>query len=181
MTSLGVAAIVLASLSILAQFPMIVVISGVAGVGKTTVGEALAVALGWAFYDADDVHTPEARERMHRGEALTDTLRQPWLDRVRAILVDAAERGGNAVVACSALKQQYRDILSRGLPVRFVFLNADAEVLRARLQQRSDHFAGVALLERQLATLELPSDALTLDATLPVDALVAQIRRTLGM
>ena len=164
-----------------AQSPMIVVISGVAGVGKTTVGQALAVALGWMFYDADDLHTPEARERMHRGEALTDTLRQPWLDRVRAVLVHAAERGENAVVACSALKQQYRDMLSGGLPVRFVFLSADADVLRARLQQRTDHFAGVALLESQLATLELPSNALTLDATLPVDALVAQIRRILGM
>lgn len=160
---------------------MIIVVIGVAGVGKTTVGRALAVTLGWAFYDADDVHTPEDRERMHRGKALTDTLRQPWLERVRAILVHAAERGENAVVACSALKQQYRDVLSRGLPVRFVFLSADAAVLRARLQQRTDHFAGVALLESQLATLEPPSNALTLDATLSVDALVARTRRTLGV
>ena len=160
---------------------MIIVVIGVAGVGKTTVGRALAVTLGWAFYDADDIHTPEDRERMHRGEALTDTLRQPWLERVRAILVHAAERGENAVVACSALKQQYRDVLSRGLPVRFVFLSADADALRARLQQRTDHFAGVALLESQLATLEPASNALTLDATLSVDALVARIRRTLGV
>src|SRR3989442_15716346 len=104
MTSLGVAAILLASFSILAQFPMIVVINGVAGVGKTTVGQALAVALGWGFYDADDVHTPEARERMHRGEALTDTLGQPWRERVRRILGGAAGRGGDGDVARVAVR-----------------------------------------------------------------------------
>ena len=158
---------------------MIVVVAGVAGAGKTTVGRALAAALGWRFHDADDVHTPEARERMRRGEPLTDALRQPWLERVRAIIADAADRGESSVVACSALKQQYRDLLSRDLPVRFVLLRADADVLRARLQTRGGHFAGVSLLDSQLATLEEPSDAIALDATLPVDELVAQIRAAL--
>ena len=158
---------------------MIIVIMGVAGVGKTTVGQALANSLGWAFYDADDLHAPEARERMQRGEALTDTLRQPWLDRIRALLVQAAERGEHVVLACSALKQQYRDVLSHALPTRFAFLSADAEVLRARLQQRTGHFAGATLLDTQLATLEPPSNVLELDATLPVDALVERIRRTI--
>jgi gluconokinase len=160
---------------------MIILVTGVAGVGKTTVGQALAVTLGWPFYDADDVHTPEDRARMRRGEALTDTMRQPWLDRIHAMLVAVAGRGENAVVACSALKQRYRDVLARGLSMRFVFLSADDEVLRARLQQRTDHFAGVTLLESQLATLEPPSNALALDATLPVDVLVATIRRTFGI
>ena len=159
---------------------MIIVVTGVAGVGKTTVGQALAATLGWAFYDADDVHSPEARERMRRGEPLTDAMRQPWLDRVRTMMADAAERDEKAVVACSALKERYRDAIARGLPVRFVFLSADADVLRARLQRRTDHFAGVALLDSQLATVEEPSNALTLDATLPVDALVARMRRTFG-
>jgi gluconokinase len=158
---------------------MIVVITGVAGAGKTTVGRALAAALGWRFPDADDVHTPEARARMRRGEALTDALRQPWLERVRAIIADAAQRGESIVVACSALKQRYRDVLARDLPVRFVFLRADADVLRARLQTRGGHFAGVSLLDSQLATLEEPSDAIALDATLPVDGLVARIRAAL--
>ena len=160
---------------------MIIVIIGVAGVGKTTVGRALAGTLGWAFYDADDLHAAEDRERMRRGEALTDMMRQPWLERVRAVIVRAANRNEHAVIACSALKQRYRDVLSRGLPTRFVFLSADADVLRARLQQRPDHFAGVALLESQLATLEPPSHVLTLDAALSVDALVARIRRTFGI
>jgi gluconokinase len=158
---------------------MIVVLIGVTGAGKTTVGRALAATLGWPFFDADDVHAPEDRERMRRGEALTDALRQPWLGRVRAILEGAAGRGENAVVACSALKQQYRDVLARDLPVSFVFLRADVDVLRARLQERSDHFAGVSLLDSQLATVEPPADALTLDATLPIDALIATIRHTL--
>ncbi len=159
---------------------MIIVIIGVAGVGKTTVGRALAETLGWAFYDADDLHAPEDRERMRRGEALTDRMRQPWLERVRAIIVRAANRNERAVIACSALKQRYRDVLSRGLPTRFVFLSADADILQARLQ-RPNHFAGVALLESQLATLEPPSHVLALDAALSVDALVARIRSTFGI
>jgi gluconokinase len=160
---------------------MIIVLIGVTGVGKTTVGRALAETLGWAFYDADDLHTPDDRERMRRGEALTDKMRQPWLERVRAVIICAANRNEHAVIACSALKQRYRDLLSRGLPTRFVFLSADAGVLRARLQQRPDHFAGVALLKSQLGTLEPPSDVLALDAALSVEALVARIRSTFGI
>ena len=159
---------------------MIIVILGVAGVGKTTVGQALANSLGWTFYDADDLHRAEDRERMRRGEALTDALRQPWLDRIRAMLEQAVERAENVVVACSALKQQYRDMLSRGLPTRFVFLTADEEVLQARLQQRTGHFAGATLLDTQLATLEPPADALTLDAAQPVDVLVELIRSAIA-
>jgi gluconokinase len=156
---------------------MIVVVSGVTGVGKSTVGRALAEALGWEFYDADDLHLPEDREQMRRGEGLTDAQRQPWLERVRAVLVDVAGRGANAVVACSALKRQYRDMLAEGLAsVRFVFLTAPPHVLRARLEQRTGHFAGVPLLASQLATVELPADGLVFDAALPVTTLVALIR-----
>jgi gluconokinase len=159
--------------------PTIIVIMGVAGVGKTTVGRALADSLGWAFYDADDLHAPDDRERMRRGEAMTDTLRQPWLERVHAVLVQAVEPGENAVVACSALKQEYRDVLARGLPTEFVFLTADTKVLRERLQRRTGHFASATLLDSQIAALEHPSNAVVLDATLPVDVLVERIRRTL--
>jgi gluconokinase len=89
------------------------------------------------------------------------------------------ERGENAVVACSALKQEYRDVLARGLPTEFVFLTADTEVLRERLQRRTGHFASATLLDSQIAALEHPSNAVVLDATLPVDVLVERIRRTL--
>jgi carbohydrate kinase (thermoresistant glucokinase family) len=159
---------------------MIIVISGVAGVGKTTVGRALAASLGWAFYDADDLHRPEDRERMRLGEGLTDALREPWLERVRTVLVDVSRRGSNAVVACSALKARYRDQLTRDLPgVRFVFLTADATVLRDRLDRRTDHFAGATLLASQLDAVELPDDASIFDAALPVDTLVERIRASM--
>lgn len=161
---------------------MIVVVSGVTGVGKSTVGQALAAALGWEFYDADDLHLPRDREQMRRGAPLTDAQRQPWLERVRAVLVDAATRGAHAVVACSALKQQYRDTLAHGLPtVRFVFLTAKPDVLRARLEHRTNHFAGTSLLASQLATLELPVGVPTFDATLSVDTLVTEIREHFGI
>lgn len=156
---------------------MIIVVSGVAGVGKTTVGRALAASLGWEFYDADDLHRPEDRERMRRGEGLTDALREPWLERVRAVLEDVADRGNNAVVACSALKARYRDSLAHGLAdVRFVFLTADPSVLQDRLKRRPDHFAGASLLASQLEAVEVPDDIPTFDAALPVQALVARIR-----
>jgi carbohydrate kinase (thermoresistant glucokinase family) len=160
---------------------MILVIMGAAGAGKTTVGRALAAAAGWRFYDADDWHAPEDRARMQRGEGLTDARRRPWLGRVRAVLERAAERNENAVLACSALKQRYRDVLTAGLPARFVFLTADADTLRARLEQRPGHFAGVSLLDSQLAALEPPAEALTLDATQRVPALVSQIRAAFGI
>lgn len=157
---------------------MIIVVSGVAGIGKTTVGRALAAALGWEFHDADDLHLPEDRERMRRGEPLTDAQREPWLERVRAIFAGVATRGGDAVVACSALKARYRDVLAAGLPdVHFLFLTANADVVRTRLEQRTGHFAGAALLASQLATLELPAGEATFDATLPVDTLVTVIRK----
>jgi gluconokinase len=160
---------------------MVVVISGVAGAGKSTVGRALAESLGWAFYDADDLHPAENVARMARGEALTDDLRWPWLSKVRHLIADAVAAGESAVVACSALKEQYRRFLTDGIPsVVFVFLAADERVLRARLSQRTGHFAGPGLLDSQLAALEPPRNAVTVDAALPVDTLVEQIRTTLG-
>ncbi len=159
---------------------MVVVIAGVAGAGKSTVGKALAVSLGWAFYDADDLHSPENVARMSRGEGLTDDLRWPWLRQVRELIATTAEVGDNAVVACSALKQQYRRYLADGISsVRFVFLAADEGLLRSRLAQRGGHFAGTALLDGQLTAVEPPQDALTLDAALPVDTLVEQVRAAL--
>ncbi len=147
-----------------------------AGSGKTTVGRALAGALGWRFYDADDLHSVEAIASMRNGVPLDDRQRQPWLLRVRAVIEDAIHDGAGAVVACSALKAAYRRTLTEGLHgIRVVFLTADPEVLRGRLAERSGHFAGPDLLESQLAALEPPVDALTLDAAVSVDQLVGAI------
>ena len=158
-----------------------VVITGVTGSGKTTVGQALARAIGWPFYDADDLHSRENVERMRQGVALTDEMREPWLLRVRAVIGEAIRADG-AVVACSALKDRYRHILADGFDgVRFVLLNAPADVLRRRLVERTGHFAGPALLATQLHALEPPDDALVVDATQPVDSIVGVIRSALAL
>lgn len=154
----------------------IVVITGVSGSGKTTVGQALAARLGWRFCDADDLHSRANIERLHRNVPLDDEDRAPWLKRVREVIEQArAERAGT-VIACSALKERYRRVLADGIEgLRFVFLTGDPELLRQRLERRQRHFAGPGLLDSQLAEVEPPRDALTLDVSLPVDALVDRI------
>ena len=154
------------------------VITGVSGSGKTTVGRALAHRLQWRFHDADDFHTPENRERMRRGVPLDDGRREPWLRKVREVIEAAIRERVGAVIACSALKEHYRRVLSDGLRgVRFVFLDADRDLLLRRLAEREDHFAGPSLLDSQLDALEPPVDALTVDASQPVETLVAEIQR----
>jgi gluconokinase len=154
----------------------IVVVIGVAGSGKTTVGRALAARLGWRFHDADDLHSPESIERMKNNRPLEEEQRQPWLLRVRAVIEQALADGARAVIACSALKDRYRQTIAGGLPgIRFVLLTGDPALLRERLERRENHFAGPGLLGSQLAVLEPPADALTLDVALPVDALVDRI------
>jgi gluconokinase len=154
----------------------VIIIMGVTGSGKTTVARALADHLGWRFCDADDLHSPENIERMRRGVGLDDERRGPWLLAVRGAIDNAVARQEPIVVACSALKEQYRATLSDGLAgVRFVHLTAPEAVLRERLQRRPNHFAGVSLLASQCAALEPPVRALTLDATQPVDRLVELI------
>jgi gluconokinase len=158
--------------------PAVVVLIGVAGSGKSTVGPRLARALALPFVDADDVHTDAAKAQMAAGEPLDDTARGPWLDRLHDVLVAHRERG--LVLACSALKDAYRERLAAGMPdVVFVALVAPPDVLEARLEGRPDHFAGADLLPSQLQDLEL-GDALRIDATQPVgavtDAAVRAIR-----
>jgi gluconokinase len=161
--------------------PLVVIVMGVAGSGKSTVGVALAAALGWRFVDADDHHAPESVAKMARGEPLTDADRWPWLDRLRAMIVAALAADESLVVACSALKAAYRARLVGGdaQRVRFVHLTGTPEVLRARLEGRAGHFMKPGMLASQLAALEPPDDALTLDIARPVEALVAEIARRL--
>ena len=156
----------------------VVIVCGVTASGKTTVARSLAEDLGWEFYDADDLHDAENIARMQAGVGLTDDLRHPWLLRVRDVIETSLVRREFAVVACSALKESYREILTGGLTgVRYVFLEVPADVLRERLRQRRGHFAGVSLLDSQLAALEIPADALRLDGTRPVAELLVDIRR----
>lgn len=153
---------------------------GVTGSGKTTVGQALAASLGWAFCDADDLHPPENVAKMAAGEALTDADRWPWLDRIVAESRERARRGESAVVACSALKAIYRECLRRAGDVRFVYLRGSEATLAPRLARRRHRYMPAALLPSQLATLEEPDDALTVDVRLAVDEQVRVIRAGLG-
>jgi len=162
----------------------VIVVMGVAGSGKTTVGAAFAGALGWRFVDADDHHPPASIAKMARGEPLTDGDRWPWLAELRGIVDDALARGAGLVLACSALKASYRARLTGGAAggrVRFVYLAGAPELFRARLAGRAGHFMKPAMLESQFATLEPPTDALTVDAAQPVGTLVETIRAALGL
>jgi gluconokinase len=164
----------------MAGAPRAIVIIGPAGTGKTAVGTQLAGTIGARFVDADDAHTPASVEKMRRGEPLTDADRAPWLDRVRALTIDALDAGETVVVACSALRQTYRERLAHSDP-RFVFVHLDVpnDILEQRLSERRAHFAGPALLTSQLATFEPPNDAVVVDGRLTVIEIVERIRTTL--
>jgi gluconokinase len=162
----------------------VIIVTGVAGAGKTTTGQALAASLAWPFHDADAFHPVANIEKMSQGHALTDEDRVPWLDALCRLIARIVERGEHAVLACSALKQAYRDVLvpknaPRGA-VRFVYLEVPVEELRRRLQARK-HYFKPELLGSQLAALEKPVDALVVDGTCAVGEIVAEVRATLGL
>ena len=163
----------------------IVVVMGVSGAGKTETGRALAAALGWRFIDADDYHSAANIEKMHRGVALTDADRAPWLAALRELLREAIARGERVVLACSALKQSYRaelhpDNAATGAE-QFIYLDVPVSVLQERLSHRQHHFAPPELLASQLATLEKPADALWIDGAKPVAEIVSAIRAALEL
>jgi len=161
---------------------VVVILIGAAGAGKTTVGRALADALGWRFVDGDDVHSPAAIAKMRAGGALTDAERAPWLAALHQVIASAIGRREPLVVACSALRARYRERLHGDLRmVRFAYLKADEATLRRRLTERAGHFAGPSLITGQLAALEEPEDGLTIDATQPPERIVAAIRYEFGL
>ena len=162
----------------------VIVVMGVAGAGKTTVGTALARALGWTFLDADAFHPAANIEKMSHGIALTDADREPWLDALCTLISNTVHRGEHVVLACSALKQWYREYLVprdvSHAAVRFIHLDVPVAELRRRLETRK-HYFKPELLESQLQTLETPSDAIIVDGTRPVDEIVDHIRTTLNL
>ncbi|HJW69691.1 MAG TPA: gluconokinase [Candidatus Binatia bacterium] len=161
---------------------MIVVLMGVEGSGKTTLGRLLASQLGWTFVEGDEFHPPTNVEKMHRGEPLTDADRAPWLRALRTRIDELVAAGRSAAVACSALKQSYRDVLASGRPeVVFVYLTAAPAVLRDRLRRRRGHFMPPGLLASQLATLEEPAGVLAVDVTSSPAQSVAAIRHGIGV
>ena len=161
---------------------MVILVMGVAGSGKTTVGRELADSLGWSFVDADDVHPPANIAKMAAGQPLTDEDRAPWLQALRSRITDYLAQGKDAVVTCSALKSRYRDVIVVDpQTVKVVHLTGSLELLRSRISHRVGHFMSPAMLDSQLAALEAPSDALTLDVAHSPTELVLDIRRAFGL
>ena len=158
---------------------MIVVVMGVSGSGKSVVGQALATDLGWPFYDADDFHPPENVAKMAAGTPLTDSDRWPWLDRLASEMGDIDKRGRNAVLACSALRQVYRDRISRAGNVRFVHLSGAQETIAARIAARKHAYMPASLLASQFAALEPPRDAITISVDDAIPVQVAKVRAAL--
>lgn len=151
---------------------MIVLVMGVAGVGKTTLGAALARERGWRFIDADDFHPPGNVAKMKAGIPLEDADRWPWLARLNKLLREEQ----SAVLACSALKEKYRERLLQGLArAAVVYLHAPAELIRARLQARSHRYMPASLLDSQFAALEPPADAISIDVALDPSSCIAAI------
>lgn len=160
---------------------MVVVVMGVTGAGKTTAGRALAASLGWEFHDGDDLHSEANKRKMHRGIALTDADRAPWLRAIRDLIRAMLAEGRDGVVACSALKQSYRDEIVVDLgSVKLVYLKASPEQIAERLRNRKGHFMNPDLVQSQFDTLEEPRDAMVVDASAVPEAIVSEIRRRLG-
>lgn len=154
---------------------MVIAIVGVSGSGKTTIGTLLAEAMNCPFLEGDSLHSDENIYKMSHGIPLTDADRAPWLAAIHARILDRFEHGQDLVVACSALKQQYRTALAEGVPIAWVYLKGSIELFRARLRHRSGHFMKADMLGSQFDTLEEPSNALVVDASVPPRVIVRRI------
>jgi gluconokinase len=159
----------------------IVIVMGVTGAGKTTIGRALATALGWEFHDGDELHSEASKLKMHRGIALDDADRAPWLSAIRKLILAMLSEGRDGVIACSALKQSYRDeIVVDPNSVKVVYLKGSKEVIAERLRNRSGHFMNPDLLQSQFDTLEEPHGAIVVDVLMAPEAIVKEVIARLG-
>jgi gluconokinase len=160
----------------LVSAPRVVVLMGISGSGKSTIGQQLAARLRWPFYDGDDFHSAENVAKMSQGVPLDDDDRRPWLQAMRDELTRVLASGGHAVLAASLLKQQYRDLILSGLSdTRLVYLQADPLVIEERLKNRQGHFFESRLLASQLEILEKPEDASVVSVNGPTASVVARI------
>lgn len=162
---------------------LIVLIMGVSGAGKTTIGRRLADVLGWRFVEGDDLHPAANIDKMRSGHPLTDADRHPWLERLHGTIADQVRMNQPAVIACSVLKATYRAIVEEGCGhcLRVVYLKGTTDLFRERLAGRRGHFMRPELLDSQLTILEEPADALVIDAALPPDDIILQIRCSLAL
>jgi gluconokinase len=158
--------------------PRIILLMGVAGSGKTTVGRLLASELGWSYFEADDFHSAANKEKMGRGIPLTDEDRVPWLAAIRQRIDECATSGQSAVFTCSALKESYRDVLMGNTAgVSLVYLAGDPATIQARVSQRESHYMKADMVKSQFAALEPPTHALCIDIHQTPEAIVAKIRQ----
>jgi gluconokinase len=160
---------------------MIIILMGVAGSGKTTIGKLLATRLGWRFYDADDFHSAANRAKMESGIPLTDANRADWLSTLRQLLLRQMEKKQSAVLACSALKETYRQILQVSSEVRFVYLKGTRAQIKERISQREGHYMSAAMLDSQFEILEEPAHAMVVDITMKPSAIIDIICKRLEL
>ena len=159
----------------------VIIIIGVSGSGKTTIGRLLSGELGWKYYEGDDFHPPANIEKLKHGVPLDDADRKPWLESLRDLIRNCLEQNDSAVVACSALKQRYRDFLLVDERVILIYLKGDYELIRQRLSKRRGHFLNPNLLDSQFAALEEPKTAMQVDVSLSPAEIVKSIRSALRL
>jgi len=163
---------------------VVVIVFGVSGAGKTTIGKLLAQEVGWHFYEADDFHSRANIDKMRRGIPLTDADRWPWLESLRQLIERSLEAGENAVLACSALKRAYRERLRVSDEVKFVFLRGDYALIEKQLRRRHGHFMNPELLRSQFADLEeskTDEDVITVELEHTPEEIVEEIKTKLHL
>jgi gluconokinase len=160
---------------------MVVILMGVTGSGKTTVGKLLSKDLGWRYFDADDFHPPANVEKMRMGVPLDDADRTPWLETLRKLIRNCLDQSENAVLACSALKESYRSFLLIDESVRLIYLKGDYGLIQERLSKRRGHYMNPKLLDSQFDTLEEPEGDVQIDVSSSPDEIVKIIRSHLGL
>ncbi|KJH71027.1 gluconokinase [Aliterella atlantica] len=161
---------------------MIVIVMGVSGSGKTTIGKQLAASLQWEFRDADTFHSPENVEKMRRGIPLSETDRLPWLKSLQTAIAEWLQADKNVVLACSALKQSYRQYLMLDSDrVKLVYLKGSYQLIYKRLQMRQNHYMSAELLNSQFDLLEEPADAISVDISAPTQVILQTIESALKL